>query len=116
LGLFLRMTELYALFAVKNVVCRISSIKRHFETKHEKSFKNDAEKTESLKKAVSRYQKQSSIFKKAIQSTNQTTESSYKIAESIAKHGKSFTDGVFVKEAFLGLLKYCLVICQTNPL
>ena len=86
----------------QNVVCRTSSIKRHFETQHEKSFKDDAEKTESLKKAVSPYQKQSSIFKKAIQSTNRTTESSYKIAEGIAKHGKSFTDGVFVKEAFLG--------------
>ena len=86
----------------QNVVCRTLSIKRHFETKREKSFKDDAEKTESLKKAVSRYQKQSSISKKAIQSTNRTTESSYKIAEGIAKHGKSFTDGVFVKEAFLG--------------
>uniref|UniRef100_H2YQ88 DUF4371 domain-containing protein n=1 Tax=Ciona savignyi TaxID=51511 RepID=H2YQ88_CIOSA len=86
----------------QNVVCRTSSLKRHFETKHEKSFKDDAEKKESLKKAVSRYQKQSSIFKKAIQSSNRTTESSYKIAEGIAKHGKSFTDGVFVKEAFLG--------------
>ena len=53
----------------QNVICRTSSIKRHFETQHEKSFKDDAEKTESLKKAVSRYQKQSSIFKKAIQST-----------------------------------------------
>uniref|UniRef100_H2Z3U0 DUF4371 domain-containing protein n=1 Tax=Ciona savignyi TaxID=51511 RepID=H2Z3U0_CIOSA len=49
----------------QSVVCRTSSIKRHFETKHEKSFKDDAEKRESLKKA-------------------------------------SFTDGVFVKEAFLG--------------
>ena len=85
----------------QNIVCRTSSIKRHFETKHEKSFKDDAEKIESLKKAVSRYEKQSSIFKKVISGANRTTESSYKAAECIAQHGKSFTDGVFIQEAFL---------------
>ena len=36
----------------KNIVYQTSSIERHFETKHEKSFKNDAEKIESLKKAI----------------------------------------------------------------
>ena len=54
----------------QNVVCRTSSIKRHFETKHEKSFKDDAEKIESLKKAVSRYEKQSNIPKTVIRSRN----------------------------------------------
>ena len=48
----------------QNVVCRTSSKKRHFETKHEKSFKDGAEEIESLKKAVSRYKKQSSILRK----------------------------------------------------
>ena len=85
----------------QNIICRTSSIKRHFETKHEKSFKDDAEKIESLKKAVSRYEKQSSIFKKVISGPNRTTECSYKAAECIAQHGKPFTDGVFIKEAFL---------------
>ena len=36
-----------------------------------------------------------------ISGANRTTESSYKAAESIAQHGKPFTDGVFIKEAFL---------------
>ena len=34
-------------------------------------------------------------------STNQTIKGSYKVAEGIAKHEKSFTDEVFVKLAFL---------------
>ena len=34
----------------QNIACRTSSIKRHFETKHEKSFEDDAEKIKSLKK------------------------------------------------------------------
>ena len=45
----------YAL-CCQNVVCRTTSIKQHFETKHEKSFKDEAEKIESLKKAISRYE------------------------------------------------------------
>ena len=35
-----------------------------------------------------------------ISRANRTTESSYKAAECIAQHGKPFTDGVFIKEAF----------------
>ena len=36
-----------------------------------------------------------------ISAKNRTTESSYKVAECIAQHGKPFTDGVFINEAFL---------------
>ena len=85
----------------QNIVCRTSSIKRYFETKHEKFLKDDAEKIESLKKAASRYEKQSSIFKKVISGGNRTTEGSYKAAECTAQHGKPFTDGVLIKEVFL---------------
>ena len=85
----------------ENVVCRTSSIKHHFENRHKKLFKDDSEKNEALKKAVSRCEKQNSIFKKAIRSTNQTTESSYKVAECIAKSGKPFTNSDFIKEIFI---------------
>ena len=97
------MTELYVHSAMKMLFPRTSSIKRHFETKHKKLFKDDSEKNEALKKAASRYEKQSSIFKKAIRSTNQTTECSYeyKVAECIAKRGKPFTDGDLIKEVFI---------------
>jgi hypothetical protein len=54
-----------------------------------------------LKTAVSCYKKQSKFFKKAIQSSNQTIESSYEIASCIAKHGKPFSDGDFLKDAFI---------------
>ena len=90
----------YAL-SCQSVVCQTSSIKRHFETKHKKSFEDYAEKIEFLKKAVSHYEKQSGIFKKVICSTNRTIKGSYKIAEGIAKHGKPFVDELFVKEAFI---------------
>ena len=76
-------------------------MKRHFGTKHKKSFKDYVEKIKFSKKAVSHYEKQSGIFKKVICSINQTIKGSYKIAEGIAKHGKPFIDQLFVKEAFI---------------
>ncbi|XP_064110289.1 general transcription factor II-I repeat domain-containing protein 2A-like [Macrobrachium nipponense] len=85
----------------ENVVCRTSSVKRHFETKHEKTFKDSADKAEAIKKAVSRYGKQSNVFKNLSASKSNETEASYKLALCIAKHGKPFTDGDFIKAAFL---------------
>ncbi|XP_050730475.1 general transcription factor II-I repeat domain-containing protein 2-like isoform X3 [Eriocheir sinensis] len=85
----------------ENVVCRTSSVKRHFKTKHEKTFKDSTDKAEAIKKAVSRYEKQSNVFKNLSASKNNATEASYKLALCIAKHGKPFTDGDFIKAAFL---------------
>ena len=85
----------------ENVVCRTSSVKRHFETKHETAFKDQADKAESIKRAVSRYGKQASTLKDFATAKNHATEASYRIAHCIAKHGKPFTDGEYIKEAFL---------------
>ena len=100
-GLVCRNDRAACALCCENVVCRTSSIKHHFETKHKRLFKDDSEKNEALKKAVSRYEKQSSIFEKAIRSTNQTTESSYKVAECITMRGNPFTDGDFIKKVFI---------------
>ena len=108
----------------QNVVCRTLSTKRHFETKHEKSIKDDAEKIECLKKAVSRYDKQNNTFKKVIRSTNQTIEDSYRVAEGTVRHGKPFTDEVFVKVAFLScgevlfddLTNKCIIISRIKDM
>lgn len=48
---------------LKTVVCRTSSVKQHFETKLQKTFKDEAEKAESITRAVSRYEKQASTLK-----------------------------------------------------
>ena len=72
----------------QNIVCQTSSIKRHFETKHEKSFKDDADKIELLKKAVSCYEMQSGIFKKVIFGASRITKSSNKPAQCNAQYEK----------------------------
>ena len=84
-----------------NVVCRTSSIKRHFEKHHEKLYKDPAERAEAVKRAVARYNKQSSSLKVFVNSQGHVTEASYNLASCIAKHGKPFTDGEYIKEAFL---------------
>ena len=122
LDLFLEMSKLCECSFCQSVICRASSIKRHFKLKHKKSFKDDAEKIELLKKVESRYEKQSGIFKKVTCRKNRTIEGSYNVAEDIAKHGKPFTDGLLVKEAFLScaevlfddLLNECALISRTK--
>ena len=92
LGLSVVITELYVHSAVKmsfavpqvlNVILKPNKM------------------NEALKKKISRYEKQSSIFKKAICSTNQTMESSYKVAKCIAKREKPSTDSDFIKGLFI---------------
>ena len=86
---------------LESVVCRTTSVKRHYETKHENSFKDESDKAESLKRAVSRYGKQTQALKTFVTAKNHATEASYRIAHCIAKRGKPFTDGEYIKEAFL---------------
>jgi len=37
----------------ETVVCRTSSVQRHYQTKHQSMFKNSEEKSEAIKRAVS---------------------------------------------------------------
>ena len=53
-GIFCRNDRAVCALCCENVVCRTSSIKRHFEIKYKKLFKDDSEKNEALKKAVAR--------------------------------------------------------------
>ncbi|XP_074838070.1 protein FAM200C-like isoform X2 [Carettochelys insculpta] len=85
----------------ESVVCRTSSVRRHFQTKHEKHFKDEADKAEWIKWAIVRYEKQSSAFGNFSAVKCQVTEGSYKVARCVAKHRKPITDGEYIKEAFL---------------
>jgi len=50
----------------ETAVCRTSSVQRHYQTKHQSMFKNSEEKSEAIKRAVSGYKKQTSIFSSVI--------------------------------------------------
>jgi hypothetical protein len=81
----------------ETVVCRTSSVQRHYQTKHQSMFKNSEKKSEAIKRAVSGYKKQTSIFSQVIGTKNKATECSHKIAQRVASKAKPFTDGEFVK-------------------
>ena len=78
----------------QNVVCRTSSIKRLFETKHEKSFKDDAEKIESLKKAVSLYKKQRAFSRKLFVARIEQLKVATKLRRSLLKKENHLLMGV----------------------
>lgn len=85
----------------ENVVCRMSNVKCHFQTKHQKTLRDEADKAESIKRAVSRYEKQTNTLKFFTLATNHAIDASYRIAHCIAKCGKPFTDFEYIKDALL---------------
>ncbi|GFW67600.1 uncharacterized protein TNCV_3392711 [Trichonephila clavipes] len=84
------------------VVFRTSSVKRHFETNH-KSFceKSEPEQKEFIASAIKDRNKQSMSTFKYVSKNCHTSAASYSAANAIARHGKPFQEGEFLKEAWL---------------
>ena len=80
----------------ESVVCRSSSVQRHFQTKHQSSFNNNDEKCEAIKRADSGYKKQVALFWGITGTKPKATECSFTIAHCIP-----FTDGEYIKENFI---------------
>ncbi|XP_055380766.1 zinc finger BED domain-containing protein 5-like [Condylostylus longicornis] len=84
------------------IVCRTSSIKRHFETNHrEISEKNIAERRELISQRLKDVEKQSNLFSRFVKTPNNITEASFEISYLITKHSKPFSDGTFIKTLML---------------
>ncbi|GFT31154.1 uncharacterized protein TNCV_3645511 [Trichonephila clavipes] len=84
------------------VVCRTSSVKRHFETNHE-SFceKSEPEQKELIESAIKDRNKQSTSVFKYVSKNCHTSAASYSSANAIARNDKPFKEGEFLKEAWL---------------
>ncbi|GFV93564.1 general transcription factor II-I repeat domain-containing protein 2A [Trichonephila clavipes] len=80
----------------------ISSVKWHFETNH-KSFceKSEPEQKEFIANAIKDRNKQSTSMFKYVCKNCHTSAASYSAANAIARHGKPFQEGEFLKEAWL---------------
>ncbi|GFU96140.1 general transcription factor II-I repeat domain-containing protein 2A [Trichonephila clavipes] len=80
----------------------ISSVKRHFETNH-KSFceKSEPEQKELVASAIKDRNKQSTSMFKYVSKNCHRSAASYSAANAIARHGKPFQEGEFLKEAWL---------------
>ncbi|GFV45829.1 general transcription factor II-I repeat domain-containing protein 2A [Trichonephila clavipes] len=84
------------------VVCRTSSVKRHFETNH-RSFceKSEPEQKELIASTIKDRNKQSTSMFKYVSKKCHTSVASYSAANAIARHGIPFQEGEFLKEAWL---------------
>ncbi|GFS74509.1 uncharacterized protein TNCV_458511 [Trichonephila clavipes] len=88
--------ELYC----KIVVCRTSSVQRHFQTKHQTTFKDSDEKFEVLERSFSRYEKEVTFLCQAIGVQPKAAECSFVIDHCLAAKGKPFTDGEHINNTF----------------
>lgn len=46
----------------ESVVCRTSNVQRHYETRHQSTFKTSEKKSEAIKRAISGFKKQTWYF------------------------------------------------------
>ena len=84
------------------VVCRTSSVKRHFETNHKDLYlKTKEEQREIISKAYKEKKMQSSNLMKFIGGSSNVTAASYIVSKEIAKHVEPFREGQFIKQAWL---------------
>ena len=84
------------------VVCRTSSVKRHFKTNHKDLYlKTKEERREIISKACKEKKMRSSNLMKFIVGSSNVTAASYIVSNEIAKHVKPFSEGQFIKQAWL---------------
>ncbi|XP_032064308.1 uncharacterized protein LOC116502537 [Thamnophis elegans] len=86
----------------ESVVCRTSSVKRHFNTNHKSVAELGAtERKEFLEGKLRNYHSQSPSFSDFLSKKNHLTAASFQISLCIAKHGKTLSDGDIIKTAML---------------
>ncbi|KAK4877398.1 hypothetical protein RN001_009904 [Aquatica leii] len=79
------------------------NIKRHYETMDSQNYSKfteslRSEKFESMKRGL---KSQQFLFKKVNSEQEAVTRASFRVAHSIAKHGKPFTDGELIKDCII---------------
>jgi hypothetical protein len=84
------------------------NLRRHYETRHNDDFgkfegRMREDKLASLKKNLAAQQ---NIFKKVLRQTDAAMRASYEVAVAIAKQGKPFTDGEFVKSCMMKVVEH----------
>ncbi|KAI8781369.1 zinc finger BED domain-containing protein 5 [Biomphalaria glabrata] len=92
---------------LESVVCRTSSVKRHYESNHSWLLgKSEDEQKEHLSRELKKAISQSSSFVNFVKSSSNLVAASFEVSKIIAKHGKLLSDGDYIKEAMLELASY----------
>ena len=86
----------------ESVVCRTSSVRRHFNTNHKIVAELDeAERKMLIEGKLRNYKYQKVSFCNYLSKTNHLTTASFQISLCLAKHGKPLSDGDLIKEVML---------------
>ena len=99
----MRKTIKLYVFCFETVVCRTSSVKRHFESVHNNINNKTEEKREIISSKLSKTNKQADNFMNFIlgRSSSNLVAASFEVSKVIAQHGKPLSDGDYIKEAWL---------------
>ncbi|XP_069176506.1 EPM2A-interacting protein 1-like, partial [Procambarus clarkii] len=92
------------IFCSDTVVCRTSSVKRHFENVHKNlSNKTEEEQRELISRELSKTKTQVETFMNYISGrpSSNLVAASFEVSKIIAQHGKPLCDGEYIKEAWL---------------
>ncbi|XP_072909805.1 general transcription factor II-I repeat domain-containing protein 2A-like isoform X2 [Hemitrygon akajei] len=101
-GMIKKGDKAFCNFCSETVVCRTSSVKRHYETVHKQLCnKSEQEQKEHISQEICNKQMQSQILKSFISDGSNLVAASFEVSKVIVKHGKPLSDGEYVKESWL---------------
>ncbi|KAM5138157.1 general transcription factor II-I repeat domain-containing protein 2A-like [Mantella aurantiaca] len=101
-GVIERNEKALCVLCNESVVCRTSSVRRHFDTNHNSVAKlSEPEIRDFLEGKVRKYHSQYLSFCNYMSKTNHLTAASFQISLCIAKYGKSHSDRDVIKKAML---------------
>ncbi|XP_072006342.1 general transcription factor II-I repeat domain-containing protein 2-like [Engystomops pustulosus] len=101
-GMIERNGKALCVLCNESVVCRTSSVRRHFDTNHKTVAElEETERKKFLEGQLRKHHSQHLSFTNYLSKTNYLTAASFKMSLCIAKHGKPLSDGEIVKEALL---------------
>ena len=85
----------------EKVVTRTSSVKRHFDTKHAHEIRRSEDRSRYIESKVGNYRSQRLTLGRFLKAPNNTKEASFVLSLHIARNGKPFTDGPYLKDTLL---------------
>ncbi|KAL4149839.1 hypothetical protein QTP88_003695 [Uroleucon formosanum] len=101
-GMIFKNNKALCVLCSESVVCRTSSVKRHFETIHKTLLTKSADELKCfISRALSNKEAQSDKLIKFVKKSDNLVSASFDVAKSIAIRGKPFSDGDFIKMSWL---------------
>lgn len=101
-GMVKKSDKAVCILCSTTIVCRTSSVKRHYETNHNFLLKKTKEEQkEYILQAIKNNNLQTNTLMKFVGSNSNIVAASFAVSNVIAKRGKPFCDGEYIKDLML---------------